>query len=284
MTLGPLTEALVRSSGRAAHPGDAFEQTLGALVDRARASAASSAWPEAIYFVLYLGARLDQTPLEQLSTLAIEDLALAFLVLRGDPRALATFEQRYLSVLPEQLVRSGISRELADETRLRLAEKLLVGAEPRLATYSGKAPLSAWLRVVALREAVKVQGEQHPAADLEEALELSAAEEDPELKLFKSRFRAEFAQAFREALDALPAQDRLVLRQYFIDELTIDELAALHRVHRATSARWVAHARALLVSKVKRRLQDSLKVEASEVTRLVRAVRSGFDLSLRRFL
>lgn len=281
---------MLSACGRADEPVSAdFEARLATLVAHAQAVTPSTGpWPDPAAFASFLGARLQHTPLTQLETLAIDDLALAFGCLRNDPRAIAALDHRCLSTLTEQLIRAGFSREIAEETRLRVGEKVLVpkdGQPPRLASFSGRSSLAAWLRVVALREAVKAQHEQHPHGTLnEDALQVSAAEDDPELRLFKSRFRVEFADAFRLALEGLPAHERLILRQYFIDDLSVDQLAALHQVHRSTSARWVAHARAVLVSKVKRSLQHSLKVEASEVSRLVRAVRSGFDLSLRRFL
>jgi RNA polymerase sigma-70 factor (ECF subfamily) len=286
----PLTLALLHACGRAHEQAPlGFEKRLAGLLAHAQTCAPTTGpWPDLTSFATFVGERLQNTPLTELEQLALDDLALAFVCLRNDPRALELLEQRCLSQLTEQLQKAGFSREIAEETRQRLSEKLLVGSPaqpPRLASFSGRSSLAGWLRVVALREAVKAQHDQHPHGALtEDALELSTAEEDPELKLFKSRFRVEFAEAFRLALEGLPAHERLILRQYFIDELSIDQLAALHQVHRSTSARWVAHARAVLVSKVKRSLQYSLKVEASEVSRLVRAVRSGFDLSLRRFL
>lgn len=279
----PLTQALLRAAARSAREATPrFEAQW-----QARLSGVPPA--HQLEFTVFVGERLDRTqPLSQLDALPIDDMVLVFACLRGDAQALSAFDARFLALLPSQLTRAGFSSEVAEEARLRVAEKLLVpspGEAPRLGTFSGKSPLASWLRVVALREAMRVQRQATPGVDVDDlALELEAAGEDPELSLFKKKFRSEFAEAFRAAIEEMEAQQRLILRQYFIDDLSIDQLAAIHHVHRATSARWVAHSRAELVRLVKRRLQSTLRIEASEVSQLVRAVRSGFDLSLRRFL
>src|SRR6185436_8511874 len=62
----------------------------------------------------------------------------------------------------------------------------------------------------------------------------------PSQSLMKDVYRKSFKQAFEEALAALSIHDRLLLRQHFLDGLSIDRMAALHDVHRATAARWIA--------------------------------------------
>src|SRR5260370_1220010 len=81
------------------------------------------------------------------------------------------------------------------------------------------------------------------------------------------------------ALAALAERERNVLRQYYIDGLTIDQLAALYQVNRATTARWVAGARLSVVAKTREHLVDELGIAAGEADSIIRLVRSQLDVS-----
>ena len=73
-----------------------------------------------------------------------------------------------------------------------------------------------------------------------------------------------------------------MLRQYYIDGLTIDRLAALYRVDRATTARWVVAARSAVLAGTRDFLGSALGVTTSEVESILRLVGSQLELSLRQ--
>ena len=66
---------------------------------------------------------------------------------------------------------------------------------------------------------------------------------DLELDFLKQRYQQDFKEAFILALRGLTVRERNLLRQRFIYGLSLDELGALYRVNRATTARWVVQAR-----------------------------------------
>lgn len=115
---------------------------------------------------------------------------------------------------------------------------------PGLPGYEGRAPLSAWIRVAGMRHALRARRDAgaHTEASEEDTLASAAASDSPEATLLRSRFNQEFARCFRAALRALEPRERTLLRQHYIDGLTIDELGRLYGAHRATAARWVARA------------------------------------------
>ena len=76
---------------------------------------------------------------------------------------------------------------------------------------------------------------------------------DPELLHLKQHYREAFRAAFASAMTSLSSEERVLLRQHFIDGLNIDEIAALHHIHRATAARWLAQARETIASPDSRR-------------------------------
>jgi RNA polymerase sigma-70 factor (ECF subfamily) len=208
--------------------------------------------------------------------------------LLGQRLALEALDQNFLRPLVKHIVRAGFPLPNAQEACQRLAMKLLVrdqGKTPRIAQFTGRSDLTAWLRVGGLREAMQSARGVVPKVSIEDVtLELEASGDDPELKLMKETYRQEFGGAFVRALAELTPRERTLLKQYLIDDLTIDQLGALYGVHRATAARWVAHARGELVSRTKVQLMKTLGIGAAEASRIVRLIRSGLNLSVRRHL
>jgi len=100
----------------------------------------------------------------------------------------------------------------------------------------------------------------------------------------KAEYRTEFATALREAIGELSAEDRTLLRQQIVDELSIDEIGAAFGVHRATAARWLQRARGALVTHTRGRLAARLKVSVEEVDSVIRLVQSQLDASVIRYL
>jgi RNA polymerase sigma-70 factor (ECF subfamily) len=105
--------------------------------------------------------------------------------------------------------------------------------------------------------------------------------DDLELDFLKRKYGAEFKAALAEAFGSLTPRDRNLLRQFFGQGLTVDEMAPLYRVHRATVARWIAKSRDTLVQRTRDALVQRLNAPASEVASLLRLIRSELDASLR---
>ena len=78
--------------------------------------------------------------------------------------------------------------------------------------------------------------------------------------------------------------DRLLLRIHFIDGLTIDEIGAMHDIHRATAARRIQKARERLAKLTKEKLRVRLGIDRWEADSVIRLVRSRLDFSVRNYL
>lgn len=87
---------------------------------------------------------------------------------------------------------------------------------------------------------------------------------------------------FETAIGALPARDRTLLRLNLVDGLTIDELARMYQMHRATAARQLEHARGAVATAT--RLHLAATVPPDELEEVARLVASQLDLSLSRVL
>jgi len=107
---------------------------------------------------------------------------------------------------------------------------------------------------------------------------------DPELDYLRELYRDAFADAIRAAVAMLSQRDKSLLRYQLAEGLTIDVIAAIHGVHRATAALWVAAARDTLVEPARRILAERLGASTQEVESIIRLVRSRIDVSLERWI
>ncbi len=212
--------------------------------------------------------------------LAWADLYVALSAAQQVPWALTQLE-RSVGAQRAGLRRLGLDDDAASEVLQALRTWLLVPVQGRrrLLTYSAHGPLEAWLRTIATRQGLRVRRAQVEYASRLEAV----VEASPELAAMKSELRRLFNETLREAMGALAADHRALLHEYYVDRLTIDDLATRHGVHRATAARWVAGAQRTLLSDVRRLLLARHELGRSALNSALRLVRSGLDVSWSQF-
>ena len=251
------------------------------LADQHRAGAA--AWPAVVLpFAAFRAHALAHA--HDVRTLPAADMYLAAACAGGDPAALAAFRDAFVPAMRQVLGKLGMSAAQIDEAVQRVLVSVFVGdgRAPQILEYGGRGTLRSWLRTIAVRTGRRMLGLEASAASSEDELaELPAAVADPELELLRARYREQVRGAFAAAFAALPERDRNVLRQYYIDGLTIDQLAALYQVNRATTARWVAGARLAVVGKTRDQLVDHFGIASNEVDSIIRLVRSQLEVSLK---
>lgn len=248
----------------------------------------SRRWPELPppddAFDAFVQQRAGEAP--EAALLYAADLFVVHHALLGDGRALAIVKD-HLAQLRPVLRRTGASAALIDELVAELPFELLAprpGAPPRLAAYAGRGPLGGWLRVVAVRNLV--ERKRRGGVQLDDGVldNLAASELGPELTMLALRSREEMAAAVKAAIAALDPRNRLLLRQHYLDGLSIDRLAALHGIHRATAARRLASVRDELATAVRDRLMSRLGVGGGTLDSIVRLVGSELELGLDQYL
>ena len=252
---------------------------------------AQAAWPEFTVdreaFAAFLDGRIEEDV--DLDRAKIEDLWAACACAAGEARAMSAVERRYFPDVDAALGKMGLAADRIAEVKQGLRKLLFVGepdAPPRIAEYRGTGDLRAWLRVTAMRAALKLlrkHGRETAASD-DAILEARSADDDPELAYMKAAYRASFRAAFQEALESLHPKERTLLKQQIVDGLGIDELGTLYQVHRATAARWVAGAREKLLTRTRRTFMLNARISSDECESIMRLVRSQLDVSLHRRL
>jgi RNA polymerase sigma-70 factor, ECF subfamily len=210
-----------------------------------------------------------------------KDLVLVWACLAGQASAIAHLEAAYLSRVSRALGTLRASESFVDELVGWLRVELFAReGGPLLATWSGRGDLATWLKAIAVHEALKrlKRGRREVPHAALERIPVPAVE----LIALKGAYRAEFSRALREAFAALEVAERNLLRQYFLDGLSIDQLGALLGIHRSTAARRVAAAREALSDGVRRRLMSELSLGESGVDELITL--SNLDESLNGLL
>jgi RNA polymerase sigma-70 factor (ECF subfamily) len=211
----------------------------------------------------------------------LEALALVCACVRGDGAAIAFLEQTYFPRARAALSTMNGGSALEDELMGWLRFELFARAQgPLLATYSGRGDLSGFLRAIVVHEALKRVKKQRREVSPEALADLPMPE--VELAAMRGAYGKEFTRALDQSFRSLALQERNLLRQCFLDGLSIDALAGLHGVHRATAARRVAAARVMLTQRVKAALISSLQLGESSVDKVITL--SNLDESLGKLL
>ena len=236
-------------------------------------------------FAGFVAARVEDAA--ELASLELADLFLTCACVRKDAAAMARFESRVLSKVPAYVARIDPAGDFADEVKQQLRVKLFLEEPARIGQYAGRGSLEGWVCAAAVRTALSLvrarQARPEPASDaLSE--ELPGGPADPELALLREHHREEFERCTREAIASLSAQQRNLLRFYYVERLTLEKLGALHHAHPTTVMRWLAGIRTAILEGVRQRLHERLKLSPSEFHELAAAVQSRLNLSISKTL
>lgn len=266
--------------------GDELVAQVSRAWERARAAHPDLAVTD-VELMAFVGERIrSPDPGGELERRHVEDLYLACGCACGDRAALAALEAETLPVVARGVARFASSDDGRRELVQMLREQMLVGDEPGITAYDGRAPLAIWLRVCAarigMRQAAREQRNQ--SIEDEQLDQLAPGVPDPELAYLQQHYGAQFRAAFAAALAGLSPRERNLLRHSVLDRLGIDQIAAIYHVHRATAARQLKHARATLVEATRERMRVALGVGESELDSIFRVLVSMADVTLREIL
>jgi len=213
------------------------------------------------------------------------EIYLALACLAGDATALAEFDRTFIAAVPRHVARFPLSRAQVADLQQDLRVRLLAGARPRLASYSGRAALGTWIRVIAIRQALDmIAARDRPDTELPSLDDLVATYSSPELALARHAVRPALQEALREGFTTLSDDERTVLRLHFVDGLNIDAIGRIYQVHRSTVGRWLVTIRTRLFEHVRARLALEVQPTASELRSMFRLVGSDLRLSIDRLL
>lgn len=196
-------------------------------------------------------------------SLHLADLALACACMEGRPEAWDHFVTQFRPVLyraADAIDRSGGAREVADALYGELYSKSL------FRYFHGRSSLATWLRALVsqryvdrIRETRRL--EPLPEESSPDAMVAPTAAVNPDRARFLSAMQAVLATA----LAALEPRDRLRLRCYYAQEMTLAEIGRVTREHEATVSRQLARTRKTLRADAERRLRDEHRFTNDEI-------------------
>lgn len=207
--------------------------------------------------------------------LQADDLCLIVACERGDEKAWAELVERFTPAV-RSAARSASSSEDAAEDLAQSIWAELYGLRTRsdgrpaskLAYYSGRGSLAGWLRAVVAQLAVDTFRKQSKLVQTEEdadldrlAQEVQVAEgqpalagmQNPEESMSNRYARTEMQQALSKSVQELNAEDRLLVKLYYFENLRLREAGAILGVHEATASRRLT------------RIQTDLRKRVSEI-------------------
>ena len=168
----------------------------------------------------------------------------------------------------------------------------------KLAYYSGRGSLAGWLRAVVSQLAVDEYRKQSRFVQVEENREFeNLAEEssnnsdnhnvvhhadNPEDLLTNEQTSRDVSLALKEAVAALDAEDRLVMKLYYFDDLRLKEIAAMFGYHEATASRKLVRIQSDIRKLVEKKLRTKHGWSESEVKRYLSETASKLGISVEK--
>jgi RNA polymerase sigma-70 factor, ECF subfamily len=227
-------------------------------------------------FGIWLADRTDSAA--GLALLHLADLYLACALRQRDPAAIRILDRALGRDIMAAARGAGADAVTAAEVRQEVTADLLVGAGagPRIERFPGRTDLRSWMRGVAIRTAWTVIARARADLPLDEEF-AGGLFEAPEISALRERHAGQLAASIAEALAALTARQRTLLRLAYRDRLSPDAVGRMYAVPRAVAASWILMAREALFEETRRRV--ALEIDAG-LPGVVRLVQSQVHVSL----
>lgn len=244
--------------------------------------------------------------IEFIEGIRADDLCLILACERGDEKAwedlVANFDQtvrsaaRKIASNPEDAddLASSIWAELYGLRTDTDGKK-----KSKLAYYSGRGSLAGWLRAVVSQLAVDQFRKSSRFVQIEEDREFDAianepamsgidritsSTDDPERMISAQSSADDLSDALEEVIGRLDAEDRLIMKLYYFDDLKLKDIAAAFGYHEATASRKLARVQAEIRKGVERELKDKHGWTDSEVRKHLSDTAAGLGIDLETML
>ena len=231
-----------------------------------------------------------------------DDLCLIIACERGDEKAwedlVANFDSTVKSAARKITTNQEDAEDLASSIWAELYG-LRTDADgkkkSKLAYYSGRGSLAGWLRAVVGQLAVDQFRKTSKFVQIEEDREFenlaneasersnngsTAHRESPEEIFSGEQTSADVTEALSDAVAGLDAEDRLIMKLYYFDDLKLKDIAATFGYHEATASRKLTRVQTEIRKGVEKSLRTRHGWTESEVKRHLSDTASGLGINL----
>ncbi len=287
-----IDEAVAALISRAENP-----RSLGAADVRGRVAAAVEK------YLFGDGQSVERSEVKRfVDEIRADDLCLIIACERGDENAWEDLVANFDSTVKSAARKLSSNNEDAEDLASSIWAELYGlrqddagNKKSKLGYYSGRGSLGGWLRAVVSQLAVDqyrklskfVQLEEERELDYmaNEALELTenglgSHNDDPERLLSKKRNADDVSEALQASIASLEAEDRLVVKLYYFDDLKLKEIAAMMGYHEATASRKLARVQADIRTSVEMALRDRHGWTEDEVKLHLSETAGGLGISV----
>jgi len=170
----------------------------------------------------------------------------------------------------------------------------------KLAYYSGRGSLAGWLRAVTNQLAVDQFRKESKFVQIEEAREFENlanessensdnvkivhASDNPEENFSAKQTQRDVSEAMKQAIAELEAEDRLILKLYYFDDLKLKDIGATLGFHEATASRKLVRIQTETRKSVEKILQTRHGWQREEVKRHLSDAASKLGISFEKLL
>jgi RNA polymerase sigma-70 factor len=236
-----------------------------------------------------------------------DDLCLIVACERGDEKAWEELVANFDSTVKSAARKIAANTEDADDLASSIWAELYglkqdeAGTrKTKLAYYSGRGSLGGWLRAIISQMAVDRFRKESRMVHIEETREFeNLAEEassnnsnnnsggqshakDPEEIFSDQQTSDDVANALQDAIAGLDAEDRLILKMYYFDDLKLKDIAAVFGYHEATASRRLVRVQNDIRKSVEKSLKTRHGWSDSEVRKYLADTATGLGLNFEK--
>jgi RNA polymerase sigma-70 factor len=221
-----------------------------------------------------------------------EDLYLASACARGDRIAWEYFADQYLPQLKRLAAYACRNLDAGEDLAQELMATMLGESAPgisqrisgnrhpsggegnrgKLQSYTGRGSLSGWLRAAISHAAIDRFRRARKQTSLEALSEKGnipqaqdSDSEDGAEEQLDSRWGPVLIRCVHQEITKLSARDRLLLRLYYLEGVSLQSIGSRYGVHEATASRWLERARRDVRKRVEHELRKIHGLSAREV-------------------
>jgi RNA polymerase sigma-70 factor (ECF subfamily) len=170
----------------------------------------------------------------------------------------------------------------------------------KLSYYSGRGSLGGWLRAIVAQLAIDqfrktsklVQVEEarefdnlaNESSEKAENLSVVAHTDNPEQIFGEKQMARDVSKALSAAIGELDAEDRLLLKLYYFDDMKLKEIGQMMGFHEATASRKVVRIQGEIRKSVEKLLQTTHHWSEEEVKRYLSETASKLGISLEKLV
>lgn len=236
-----------------------------------------------------------------------DDLCLIIACERGDKRAWSDLVKNFDGTVKSAARKYAKNAEDAEDLAGSIWAELFglkKDADGRLKTklsyYSGRGSLAGWLRAVTNQLAVDQFRKESKFVQIEEAREfenlanessensdnvkLVHGSDNPEENFNRKQTEKDVSDALKAAIAELEAEDRLILKLYYFDDLKLKDIGTALGFHEATASRKLVRVQTEIRKSVEKILQTRHGWNKEEVKRYLADAASKLGISFEKLL